>query len=158
MINDFNIPGKQPFLARMHLFFGIIHLVGMTTPEFKQSNNNRLQKKAWLMMRCHCIPLIKYATSPLLWGCCVSTLTDYGHPENHNCAQKSRGSESGNIYPLLLIASLIILRALQHEEGNLGSASSSLPTVAPESTLGGVDLPPHRPFGILRLCAYVCLI
>lgn len=73
-------------------------------------------------------------------------------------SRKAGGSENGNIYPLLLIASLITLRPSQLEEGNLGSASSSLPTVAPENTLGGVDLPPPKPSGILRLCVYVCLI
>lgn len=83
---------------------------------------------------------------------CIPTLTDSDHPENQNCEQRGRGSESGNIYPLLLIASLITLRPLQLEEGNLGSAFSSLPTVAPENTLGGVDLPPPRSSGILRLC------
>ena len=83
------------------------------------------------------------------------TITDSDHPENQNCEERGSGSERGNIYPLLLIASLITLRPLQLEEGNLGSASSSLPTVAPENTLGGVDLPPPRPSGILRLRWYV---
>lgn len=83
---------------------------------------------------------------------------DFDHPENENCEQNGMRSESGSFYPLLLIAGLITLRPLQPEKGNLGSASSSLPTVAPENTPGGVDLPPPRPSGILRLCVYVCLI
>lgn len=29
--------------------------------------------------------------------------------------------------------------------------------MAPENTLGGVDLPPPRPSGILRLCVYMCV-
>lgn len=96
--------------------------------------------------------------SPVLEGCSISPLTHFDHPENQNCEQKSRGSESGNIYPLLLIASLITLRLLQLEEGNLGSASSSLPTVAPGNTLGGVDLPPPQnlwDIGIVCVCACV---
>lgn len=88
----------------------------------------------------------------------ISTLTDFGHPENQIVSRKAGDQKSGNTYPLLLIAGLIILRPLQLEEGNQGSASSSLPTMAPENTLGGVDLPPPRPFGILMLCVYVCLI
>lgn len=59
-------------------------------------------------------------------------------------------------YPQLLIAGLITLRVLQLE-GNLGSASSSLPTVAPENTLGGVALAQPRSFGIFRLCTCVCI-
>lgn len=42
--------------------------------------------------------------------------------------------KNGNVDQLLLIASLITLRLLQLEEGNLGSASSSRPTVVSENT------------------------
>lgn len=59
-------------------------------------------------------------------------------------------------YPQLLIGGLITLRVLQLE-GNLGSASSSLPTVAPENTPGGVALAQPRSFGIFRLCTCVCI-
>lgn len=88
--------------------------------------------------------------------CHLGMTTDFDHPEMKTVSTKTKGSESGNIYPQLLIASLITLRPLQLEEGNLGSASSSLPTVAPGNTQGGVDLPPPRPSGILSfVCAQV---
>lgn len=86
----------------------------------------------------------------------ISTLRDFDHPENENSEQKGVGSESGSFYPLLLIVGLITLRPLQLENGNLGSASSSLPTVAPKNTLRGADIPPPTPSGILRaVCVHV---
>lgn len=59
--------------------------------------------------------------------------------------------KNGNVDQLLLIASLITLRLLQLEEGNLGSASSSRPTVVSENTQWGVDLTPPTPSGVTRL-------
>lgn len=74
--------------------------------------------------------------------CCTVAgfFPDNGHPEIPNGELKSQGSASRNVYPLLMIAGLIMLRALQHEEGNLGSASRSRTTAAPRSRLEGADL------------------
>lgn len=51
-----------------------------------------------------------------------------------------------------MIAGLIILRPLEQEEGNLGSASRSRTTAAPGSSLEGVDLNPPDPFGEVCVC------
>lgn len=75
-------------------------------------NSNRLISESW------CITKVLYPYHGDMYHVtcfkvvAYSTLTNFGHPQNQNCEQKGRGSESGNIYPLLLIASLITLRPL----------------------------------------------